>query len=85
MAECAVVPVPDEAVTNRLLACVVVRECDAADVARLMRTCRERLPYCMVPHHFAFHDTLPRTSTGKVDRRALLTGAGRDSQTSAGR
>jgi amino acid adenylation domain-containing protein len=67
--DCAVVPVPDQVVTNRLWACVVTS--GAADTTSLLRTCRERLPRYMVPDHFEFLEELPRTSTGKTDRRAL--------------
>jgi acyl carrier protein len=40
------------------------------------------LPASMLPHHYVVHESLPRTSTGKVDRIALATvvpeaGAGR--------
>ncbi|MFI6402039.1 amino acid adenylation domain-containing protein [Streptomyces sp. NPDC050548] len=68
--ECAVVAVPDELVTNRLVACLVAtEEIDAREVARV---CRSRLPRYMIPDRFEFFDRLPRTSTDKTDRRALL-------------
>ncbi|MYU21137.1 amino acid adenylation domain-containing protein [Streptomyces sp. SID8352] len=66
---CAALALPDAEITNRLTACVVVR--GAPDPARLARVCAERLPRYMCPESFAFHDTLPLTSTGKTDRAAL--------------
>ncbi len=79
--ECAVIAVPDELVTNRLAAAVSVRNgLTAGDLARF---CAERLPAYMIPELFDLRDTLPKTSTGKLDRTALateltahLTGAG---------
>jgi acyl-coenzyme A synthetase/AMP-(fatty) acid ligase len=65
--ECVVVPVPDEHVTNLIRACVS----GDADEAELRRHCLAALPKYMVPDQFEFHDALPRTSTGKVDRQAL--------------
>jgi L-proline---[L-prolyl-carrier protein] ligase len=67
--ECAVVAVPDELVTTRLHAFVVVA--DGVDESELARFCAARLPSVMVPESFAFRDALPRTSTGKVDRQVL--------------
>ncbi|HEX2030313.1 MAG TPA: amino acid adenylation domain-containing protein [Actinomycetota bacterium] len=67
--ECAVVAVPDELITNRIEAYVVVR--DGVDAAHLIRFCSERLPSYMIPQRFRFSDTLPKTSTGKIDRQAL--------------
>lgn len=69
VADCVVVPVPDEEVTNRLWACVV--PVGVLDPASLMRTCRDRLPRYMVPDHVEVLDEFPKTSTGKTDRRAL--------------
>jgi acyl-coenzyme A synthetase/AMP-(fatty) acid ligase len=70
--ECAVVAVPDDLITNRILAHVVMR--DGHSATDLARVCRERLPSYMVPEHFELWKALPRTSTGKVDRQALGPG-----------
>jgi L-proline---[L-prolyl-carrier protein] ligase len=67
--EAAVVAVPDETITNRLKAFVVTSEPVAE--ARLARLCRERLPSHMIPDEIEFRSELPKSSTGKVDRRVL--------------
>jgi amino acid adenylation domain-containing protein len=69
VSECAVVAVPDDIVTNRLLAYVSLSE--PLEAGALAGFCAERLPHYMVPERFEFADELPRTSTGKVDRRTL--------------
>lgn len=67
--ECAVIAVPDELVTNRLVACLVLSA--PAAPPGLARSCRDRLPRYMIPDRFEFFETLPRTSTDKIDRTAL--------------
>ena len=69
--ECAVVALPDEVATNRIKAFVVARE--PLDEETLSRFCHERLPHYMAPELYEFVGELPRSSTGKVDRRALAT------------
>jgi amino acid adenylation domain-containing protein len=69
VAECAVKAVPDEIVTNRIEAHVVLRAPVGDD--QLARFCRERLPSYMVPERFHARAELPRTSTGKVNRLLL--------------
>jgi amino acid adenylation domain-containing protein len=66
---CAVIAVPDEMITNRIKAFVVVR--DGVTRPELIRFCSERIPHYMIPERFEFRDALPKTSTGKVDRQAL--------------
>ena len=63
--------VPDEEVTHRLRAVVVLKAAAAEDVAALQAHCARTLPRYMVPEAIAFRHELPRTSSGKVDRRAL--------------
>lgn len=69
--EVVVVAVPDEEITNRLLAVVVLRAGATADADELKQHCATTLPRYMVPDTVAFRTALPRTSSGKVDRRAL--------------
>jgi len=68
--ECAVVAIPDELVTNRLVAYVTVR--DQTTQADLAGFCGDRLPRYMIPESFTLLSELPKTSTGKIDRRQLL-------------
>ncbi|MEO3890680.1 amino acid adenylation domain-containing protein [Nonomuraea sp. B5E05] len=67
--ECAVVAVPDELVTNVLHAYVVTRR--EVTLPALIGFCAYRLPKHMIPVTFTFVGNLPRTSTGKIDRRSL--------------
>lgn len=69
--ECAVVAVPDELVTNRLRAFVVAEPAVPGEV--LISHCASRTPKYMIPESIEFRDKLPRTSTGKIDRRSLLS------------
>ncbi len=71
--ECAVVAVPDDTMTNRIEAFLVSRH-DIEDT-ELVRHCGASLPRYMIPDMFHFAEGLPKTSTGKVDRQALLRAA----------
>jgi L-proline---[L-prolyl-carrier protein] ligase len=67
--ECAVVATPDELFTNTLHAFVVAE--DGAAEIDFVRFCREHLPRYMIPTTFELRTELPKSSTGKIDRRAL--------------
>jgi amino acid adenylation domain-containing protein len=69
--EAVVLAIPDEEVTHRLRAVVVTKGGSALDEAALRQHCAESLPRYMVPETIEFRRELPRTSSGKVDRRAL--------------
>jgi amino acid adenylation domain-containing protein len=69
--EAVVLAVPDEEITNRLRAVVVMKPGAALAEADLKQHCALALPRYMVPEAIEFRPSLPRTSSGKVDRRAL--------------
>ena len=71
--ESVVVPIPDEVLTNRIKAFVVAR--GDVDKEELVSFICERLPRYMAPEFFEFRAEFPRSSTGKVDRRALAAEA----------
>jgi acyl-coenzyme A synthetase/AMP-(fatty) acid ligase len=70
--EAVVVPIPDERAGNRIVSTVVPRSGQVVDSGALRSFCGERLPGYMVPEQIEIVDALPRTSTGKADRKMLL-------------
>ncbi|MEX0795886.1 MAG: amino acid adenylation domain-containing protein [Acidimicrobiia bacterium] len=67
--EVAVIAVRDDMVTNRIVCFAAVSE--EVTAADLQRFCGERVPAYMVPESITMLDELPKTSTGKLDRRSL--------------
>jgi acyl-coenzyme A synthetase/AMP-(fatty) acid ligase len=74
VAECAVIAIPDEVVGNRIKAFIVVND-PAVREGDLVKFCSELLPKYMIPEFFEFPPVLPKTSTGKTDRKALAAQA----------
>lgn len=66
--EAVVMPVPDDLVGNRLSAVVVLTHAGALGRNDLLAYCSAHLPKYMVPETVVFRDSLPTTSSGKVDR-----------------
>jgi amino acid adenylation domain-containing protein len=74
--EAAVVAVPDERIGHALVGFVAtVAGLDPTD---LKRHCLQRLPRYMVPGRIVVSETLPHTSTGKIDRQKLAAEAESD-------
>jgi amino acid adenylation domain-containing protein len=71
VAEAATIAVPDEDSGHVIRAAVVAEAGRALDAGRLRAFCAERLPPYMIPLSIAMLDSLPRGSTGKVDRLRL--------------
>ena len=74
--EAVVLAVPDDEIGARLLAVVVPHTDGSLDPKELQAFCLVRLPKYMVPEEMEFRQELPRTSTGKADRMALMTTLG---------
>lgn len=75
--EAAVVALADDEYGVRVLAYLSCKEAEPRpSVIELKRFCAETLPSYMVPDLFAFRDTLPKTSTDKVDYQRLAESAG---------
>jgi acyl-coenzyme A synthetase/AMP-(fatty) acid ligase len=74
--EAVVVAVPDEEITNRLKAVVVPKPGAEVTGDELKLHCAAALPRYMVPETVDFRASLPRTSSGKVDRRSLAAPQG---------
>ncbi len=67
----AVIGLPDPERTERVVACVVLRNGARTTEAELQAHVRARLSAHLVPREVRFLDSLPLTVTGKVMRRAL--------------
>ena len=69
--ECVVVAQEDSSRNTGLVAFAVVESVGTLSVGDLRRFLQQRLPDYMVPASIRIVETLPLTSSGKVDRRAL--------------
>jgi acyl-CoA synthetase (AMP-forming)/AMP-acid ligase II len=72
VASAAAIGVPDELVGHRIHAFVVASDGGPLDEAELQAFCRDRVPHYMVPERIATLPSLPLTSSGKLDRKALV-------------
>lgn len=61
--------------SEQIIACIVSDEADESDKEKIVRESRENterhLPSYMCPSSYAFFKSLPRSSSGKVDRKAI--------------
>jgi amino acid adenylation domain-containing protein len=69
--EAAVIAVPDEEAGVRIRAFLSSREDKRPSLIALKRFCSENLPLYMIPDQFVWCETLPKTSTDKVDYQRL--------------
>ena len=69
--EAAVIGVPDPEWGSEPMAVVVLKKGETATPEEIMEFCRERLAGFKRPRAVVFVDELPKTSTGKVVRKAL--------------
>jgi len=73
--EVVVVPIPDDIVGNRLHAVISPRDGKTPTKEEIQMFCSSKLPKYMIPDTVAFLPSLPKTSSGKMDRVALAQGA----------
>ena len=73
--EAAVIGVPDEKHGARLLAFVQLKPGSTMSDPSLRAACREIIEPFKVPRNFVIIEALPRTVTGKTDKRALAASA----------
>jgi long-chain acyl-CoA synthetase len=69
--ECTVIGLPDALRGERIKAFVILKQGAVTTPAQLISFCRDRLAPYKVPRAVEFRATLPRTGTGKVNRRLL--------------
>jgi len=69
--EAAAIPFPDDLLGNRIKAFVVTQDGYRITAQELKRHCGLSLASYMVPDQVEFRNSLPKTSTGKIDRASL--------------
>jgi long-chain acyl-CoA synthetase len=69
--ESAVLGVPDGILGERIVACVVLKPGEAIAAEDLRTHCLKTLPLVRAPREIRFAQGLPKTESGKIDRRAV--------------
>ncbi len=69
--EAAVIAIPDERWGERPLACVVLKEGEAASRQELLEHLEPMFPKWWLPARFEFVSEIPKTSVGKFDKKVL--------------
>ena len=69
--EAVALAMPDQEIGNRIKAIVVPNAASSLTAGELQFHCASRIPKYMIPEIIEFCDTLPKTSTGKIDRVRL--------------
>jgi acyl-CoA ligase (AMP-forming) (exosortase A-associated) len=71
VAEAVVCGVPDQALGQAIVAHVVPRDASGFTEAALLTFCRREMPRYMIPRAVRTHAALPRTASGKIDRKRV--------------
>jgi amino acid adenylation domain-containing protein len=69
--EAVAIAIPDDIVSNRIVAVIAAHDGATIKPSELQHHCGSRIPKYMIPELIEFRDSLPKTSTGKIDRVQL--------------
>jgi amino acid adenylation domain-containing protein len=70
--EAAVIPIPDDVIGHRIKSFIVCNDGNEIDLSELRMYLGKKIPQYMIPDEIEFCSSLPKTSTGKVDKTGLL-------------
>ena len=70
--EAAVIPIPDDVIGHRIKSFIVCNDGNEIDLRELRMYLGKKIPQYMIPDEIEFCSSLPKTSTGKVDKTGLL-------------
>jgi acyl-CoA ligase (AMP-forming) (exosortase A-associated) len=71
VAEAAVIGIPDEILGQAIKAVITLKKGSAITEQDILKFCSDRLENYMVPKCVEFCDEMPRTGTGKIDKKSL--------------
>ncbi|MDH3972738.1 MAG: acyl--CoA ligase [Deltaproteobacteria bacterium] len=71
--EVAVIGIKDETLGEKIKACIVLKEGFDLKKMEIMRHCKQSLPPFKIPHDVEFMAELPKTTSGKIRKKELLS------------
>lgn len=71
VAESVVIGIAHELLGEEIVACIVLEPGADQSAEKIRAICLEQIPFVRTPRKIKFVDTLPRTTTGKIDNAAL--------------
>ena len=69
--EAAVIPVPDDILGQAIKAIIVQQNRSPLAEKDILRHCKSELEEFAIPKYIEFRDSLPKTSSGKIDKLPL--------------
>jgi long-chain acyl-CoA synthetase len=74
ISDAAVIGIPDEILGSAIKAFITLKPGSSITEQEVLRYCKSRLEDFMVPKLVEIRETMPKTGTGKISKRALATG-----------